>query len=503
MSIRTCLRVIGLMLFGLLATRTPVVAQADQQPPASGAEAQASGHDVASMAREGSGTSWLPDASPMYAIHRQRGPWLLMGHDNVFLQFLHESGGRGDDQVGSINWIMGMAQREAGRGRLGLRGMFSLEPWSIRGCGYPDLLASGERCRGETIHDRQHSHDVAMELAAEYDAPVAGSTRWQVYAAPSGEPALGPVAYPHRVSAMPNPLAPIGHHWLDSTHISFGVVTGAVYAKHWKIEASAFNGREPDEHRKDFDFGALDSVSGRVWFLPVSNVALQVSGGHLSEAEAGEGETPRVDVSRMTASATFHRLTGTSVSASTIGWGLNSVSGHATNALLIETSVTLEDRHAWFGRLEAVQKAPHDLDVPLSLETLAVSKIQGGYTRYTSAGRGMKAGLGATVSASIIPSELRAVYGGRVNTGAGVFLTLRPSMMTADAHAAPAADGRTMAMVQTAFDPAKLSCAAVFDPAAAPATTFEGKTYYFCSAADRDTFLLDPKMSLSMMPPRQ
>lgn len=168
------------------------------------------------------------------------------------------------------------------------RGMFSAEPWTIRGCGYPDLLASGEQCKGEKIHDRQHPHDLLMEISAEYDAPLKGPVRWQVYGGPAGEPALGPVAYPHRVSAMPNPLAPISHHWLDSTHITFGLVTAGVYANRWKAEASVFNGREPDEERADFDFGALDSFSGRLWFLPTSKLALQVSAGRLTEAEASE-----------------------------------------------------------------------------------------------------------------------------------------------------------------------------------------------------------------------
>jgi YHS domain-containing protein len=455
---------------------------------------------AAQSAREGSGTSWLPDSSPMYAVHLQRGAWMLMAHENAFLQFLHESGRRGDDDVGSINWFMGMAQRNAGRGHIALRGMFSLEPWTIRGCGYPDLLASGEQCHGHAIHDRQHPHDFAMEIAAEYDAPLTGTTRWQIYGGPSAEPALGPVAYPHRVSAMPNPIAPIAHHWLDATHVSFGVVTGGVYGQRWKLETSAFNGREPDENRKDFDFGALDSVSGRAWFLPTTTVALQVSAGHLKGAEAGEGTDTRVDVNRITASATFHRLSAKSVSASTIGWGRNSEAGLGTNALLLETSVTLDDRHTWFGRLEVVQKTPHDLDLDLTAENLALSKIQGGYTRYVSAPGGLKAGLGATVSASIVPGDLRDAYGRRLNAGAGVFLTLRPA---ARAMGSGAGAGATMVMVQTAFDPAKLSCPAGFDPKTAASTSYQGRTYYFCSVEDRDMFLTNPAMSLSMRPPKQ
>ena len=218
--------------------------------------------------REASGTAWLPDATPMYGIHGQAGSWQLMGHGNTFAQFLYDSGDRGHNQFGSINWVMGMAHRNIAGGRLGLRGMFSLEPWTIRGCGYPDLLATGERCDGEPIHDRQHQHDLFMEIAAQYDRPLTGSVRWQVYGGPAAEPALGPAAYPHRISAMPNLLAPIAHHWLDATHITFGVVTAGVYGHRWKAEASAFNGREPDEERTDIDFAPLDSVSGRVWFLP-------------------------------------------------------------------------------------------------------------------------------------------------------------------------------------------------------------------------------------------
>ena len=458
-------------------------------------------HDMSAMTRGGSGTSWLPDASPMYMLHVQRGAWMLMTHENAFLQFVSDSGRRGDDQVGSVNWLMTMANRNVGQGRLGLRAMFSAEPWTIRGCGYPDMLASGEECRGETIHDRQHPHDLPMEISAEYDAPIRGDLRWQLYGGPSAEPALGPVAYPHRVSAMPNPIAPISHHWLDSTHVSFGVVTGGVYGKRWKAETSLFNGREPDDNRKDFDFGALDSVSGRVWFMPTPNVALQVSAGRLTEAEAGEGSEPRRDVERVTASVTFHRVSTGRVAASTFAWGRNVELAHATNALLLETNLTLNDRDTWFGRLEVVQKTAHDLEVVATQDRFTVSKIQGGYTRYIRATGSFKAGLGGAVSAAIVPGELAPVYGRRVNPGVAVFLTLRPAMMSIAAQTA--GGGQTMIMVQTAYDPAKLTCEAGFDPRTAASTTYDGRTYYFCSAADRDKFLTDPKMSLSMMPPKQ
>lgn len=426
---------------------TPASAQAAAQPPASeqhqhGVAAPEQEHDQhdMQMAREGSGTSWLPDMTPMYAIHWKHGAWQLMAHENAFIQFLTESGDRGDDQFGSINWVMGMAQRDVGNGRVMFRGMFSADPWTIGGCGYPDLLASGEQCKGGKIHDRQHPHDLMMEIAAEYDAPLKGPVRWQVYGGPAGEPALGPVAYPHRVSAMPNPLAPIAHHWLDSTHITFGVLTAGLYANRWKAEASVFNGREPDEQRADFDFGALDSVSSRLWFLPSANLALQVSAGKLTEAEAFENGGPRIDVSRVTASATYHHTAGeNSIWATTIGWGRNEESGHGSNELLIETNLTWQDRDTWFGRFEAVSKTAHDLAVPESDDAFTVAKLQGGYTRYLPAWKGLKPGVGVSVSAGFVPEGLKSAYGGRVNGGFGVFLTLRPAamMMHGDHQAGP------------------------------------------------------------------
>jgi YHS domain-containing protein len=497
------------LVFIALATSAAGQSPADADQQHEGHTTSSNDQQQTPAARDGSGTAWLPDESPMYVVHSIKGPWMLMFHENAFLQYLKESGDRGDDQFGSINWIMGMAERSAGPGRLGLRGMFSAEPWSIRGCGYPDLLATGEECSGEQIHDRQHPHDLFMELAAIYDAPLEGKARWQVYGGPAGEPALGPVAYPHRLSAMPNPLAPISHHWLDSTHITFGVVTGAVYGGKWKAEASVFNGREPDEQRTNIDFAALDSVSGRLWFLPSPRVALQVSAGHLKEAEPGDAGSARIDVNRITASATYHRVfEENSLWATTVAWGRNAESGHgASNAFLAESTVTFRQRDTLFGRFEVAAKSAHDLVVPEPPESFTVAKLQAGYTRYLRPWSGFQPGVGGGLSLGIVPGTLAATYGRRVNPGVAIFLTVRPAAMAAGAHAAHGAESAStadgMVVVQTAFDPSKLSCPASVDKNTAASTIYEGKTYYFCSAADRDRFLTDPKMSLSMMPPKQ
>jgi hypothetical protein len=405
--------------------RPPAPAPASQEHVHHAGEAQES----LFSARDGSGTSWLPTNSPMYAGHSRADGWELMWHDNVFLQFINESAPehRGAHQTGSINWVMGMARRQAGSGRLGVRTMLSLEPWTIGGCGYPDLLATGEFCDGDTIHDRQHPHDLFMELALEYERPLRGDVRWFAYGGPAGEPALGPVAFPHRVSALANPIAPITHHWLDATHITFGVITTGVRTGRWNAEASIFNGREPDENRTDLDFGALDSYSARLSVAPTATTVFQVSAGRLTDAEQEPGFPPN-DVTRATASVSYNRvLTSSALWASTIAWGMNDEPPQTTHALLVESMVSLRDRHVGFMRFEVVGKPAHDLHVHESTEVFTIGKIQAGYTFYLRPTRGLQFGMGGSIAGSLVPDVLAARYGGRVAPGVALFLTMRPA----------------------------------------------------------------------------
>jgi hypothetical protein len=383
------------------------------------------------QSREGSGTSWLPDASPMYAVHSQAGPWSLMFHGNVFLQYIDEGGERGESQIGSVNWLMGMAQRPLGGGALALRAMVSAEPFTVGECGFPQLLQSGESCNGEPLHDRQHPHDLFMELAAKYDRALTDRVGVEVYGGPVAEPALGPTAFPHRPSSMPYPSAPISHHWLDASHISFGSVTAGLFGRSWKAEASVFNGREPDENRYDFDFAPLDSYSGRLTFLPTEHWALQASAGHLREAEPGEDGNGRVDVDRYTASATHSRLLGeTGVWASTLAWGRNVEEGNGTNALLAESSVDLGG-NVFFGRAEWVEKTGHDLVLPHEFEDkrFGVSQLMGGYMRQLAPVAGWVPGIGGRASVSLVPSALEALYGERAPVGLAVWVNLHPAAL--------------------------------------------------------------------------
>ena len=268
-----------------------------------------------------------------------------------------------------------------------------------------------------------------MELAAEYDRPLFGTVRWAAYGGPVGEPALGTSGVPPSHLGAPeppfadrSPLARLDAHQLRRAH-------GRRVGPRWKVEGSVFNGREPDERRYDFDFAALDSVAGRLWFLPIPSVALQVSVGRLNRSGAEScgrtpsGRRPLHDVSHVPSSIRRPVISGRRPShgALTGNWG------KTTAWDLAESAVSFSGRHTWFGRAEVNGKPADDLHVHEFRQVFTVGKLQGGYTRYFAPRRGLIPGIGATVSAALVPEALEPRYGG-VGTGVGVFVTLRPPL---------------------------------------------------------------------------
>src|SRR5947209_4380332 len=233
-----------------------------------------------------SGTSVQPASVPDSMLMFSSGAWMLMFHGEAFFNVGQQSGPRGSDKVFSTNWFMPMAQRSLGPGLLTLRGMFSLEPATVTDRFYPELFQQGETAFGRPINDGQHPHDFLMELAVLYDWKFSDRALLSFYAAPVGDPAMGPAAYAHRASASEDPLAPLGHHLEDSTHIASDVLTAGVTYKRVRIEASGFHGREPDEFRWDLDSGAIDSWSTRLTVQPAANWSAQSSFAHLVSPEA-------------------------------------------------------------------------------------------------------------------------------------------------------------------------------------------------------------------------
>jgi hypothetical protein len=348
-------------------------------------------HDAASalLMRQTSGTAMNPAAAPMHMTMTQHGDWMLMLHGHGFVSGVVQSGPRGGDKVFSTNWAMGTAQRPLAGGQLMLRTMLSLEPLTV-GRKYPELFQTGEE-----VIDGQHPHDFFMEVAAEYARPLTASTIGYVYAAPFGDPALGPVAFPHRASAAEIPQATLSHHVQDSTHIAGSVVTVGAQSGMFGYAVSGFHGREPDQHRWDIDTGKIDSWSARVTFDPTPSVTAQLSTGHLTHPERLEPD----DIQRTTASVAY----------SGGGWNTSLIYGHndksdgpSTNAWAAESTFKFAGANYLTARGEIVDK-----DELVGAETVRVKALTLGYSRDVLP----YAAVGTNVTLYSIPSRIKPEYG--------------------------------------------------------------------------------------------
>jgi hypothetical protein len=353
--------------------------------------------------------------------------WMLMQDGILVANVNHQGGPRGGDEFVAPNWWMGMASRRAGSGRVTFNAMLSLDPATVGTDGYHELFQAGEALNGKPLIDRQHPHDFFMQLAAIWRVPLTTSTGLTLAGGPVGEPALGPVAFMHRASSADNPTAPLSHHTFDSTHIAFGVVTAAVDHGPWVLEGSVFNGREPDQHRWDFDFGRLDSVSGRLWFRPTEEWEFQVSSGHLvdpEELEAGH------NVVRSTASGSWTKKNGSAISAVTVAFGRNDTDHGTRHAFLVEGARHVE-ANTLYARVEAVQVETALLQTGRVVEGEAadvrdlVTAFTAGAVRDVMSWRGFEGGLGADLTFYGVPTALRPEYSNHP-ISFHVFFRLRP-----------------------------------------------------------------------------
>ncbi len=318
------------------------------------------------MGRDGSGTAWMPDAAPMYGNMYHLKSWMYMLHYNLFVRYNNQDfsnkGSRGGEKFDAPNWLMFMGQRKVGsNGLFHFNTMFSLDAATMGNGGYPLLFQSGEAYKGKSIVDRQHPHDLFSELSVSYSQALSKEADVFVYVAYPGEPAIGPVAFMHRPSALYNPDAPLSHHWVDATHITFGVATVGVRLDNFKIEGSSFTGREPDENRYDFDKPRFDSWSGRLTYNPSQNWALQVSHGFIKSPELLHSDE---DVNRTTASATYSLPLSSNGWFNAIAlWGQNKIKDHnGENAFLLEGSWR-KNKVALYSRYEYVQKSIEELSL--------------------------------------------------------------------------------------------------------------------------------------------
>jgi hypothetical protein len=370
------------------------------------------------MSRDASGTAWQPDSTPHAMGHVMRGDWSLMGHTLLNGVYSWQEGPRGDEQVFLAGMVMGSARRDLGGGDvITLRGMLSPDPFMGKR-GYPLLLAAGETADGVTpLVDRQHPHDLFMELSATWSRPLDDERSVFVYGGLPGEPAFGPPAFMHRPAAMMSPEAPITHHWLDSTHISFGVLTAGWVQGRRKLEASQFTGREPDEDRYDIERPRMDSTALRASWNPGENWSLQAS---WADVESPEQLEPEVDEERLSASALYGRDLGGGRSwSATVAWGhKNPNEGDATNAYALEAAFVPVANWQLFARAEWIET--HELGDDHH-DIHEVGKLSVGGLREFPVTERVSLGLGALYTFNEIDRELRPSYGGSPN-GAMVFL---------------------------------------------------------------------------------
>jgi len=382
------------------------------------------------MSRESSGTAWVPDSTPMYGKMFMFGNDMLMLHGGAFPRYTNVSTRRGDDRIDMPNWFMAMYSHPLDENsQLGARLMMSLDPLTEQGRGYPLLFQSGETWQGQPLHDRQHPHDLFDELSLSYSRKFTDDLSSYLYFGYPGEPALGPPTFMHRLSAMDNPDAPIGHHWEDSTHISFGVATTGIAWKNVKLEGSIFTGREPGENRYDFDRPRFDSYSGRISWNPTPNLALQFSHGYLHSPESLD---PTINQHRTTASAIYNLPLGHDANwATSLVWSQDRNTGErATHGLLAETNFQ-RGRDTIYARWERVEKSGHELvlDEIDHDRIFPVSAYTIGYVRDLVHGRGIDIGLGGQFTLNDMPDRLDRYYGTDLPYSFQVFFRIRPSLM--------------------------------------------------------------------------
>jgi hypothetical protein len=375
---------------------------------------------------EGSGTSWQPASVTGYEWMWMRGGWELMAHGAIFVDYNQQGGPRGAGKAESVNYGMLMEQHRLGRGTILFREMFSAESLTSPHPGFPEIFQTGETYHGEPLVDHQHPHNVFAELAALYTVPLTRKISWELYGGPSAEPALGPVTYIHRASAAELPMAPLSHHLQDSTHTSFGVVTTGFMIDRVKLEASAFNGREPNEQRWSIQLAALDSWSGRASIAPGRNWTAQYSIGRLEHPEALEPGSQW----RQTASVEYNRRWHDGGWASSIIWGrVHKIAiGDNLNSYLLESTLNFRERNYAFSRLELVDK-DELFPQATALSTYRIGAYTFGGVRDLISNKEWQMGLGADMTFYSKPAVLDVSYG-KQPVSFQIFLRLRPARMS-------------------------------------------------------------------------
>ncbi len=371
-----------------------------------------------------SGTAVNPASWAMPMVMTRLGSWNTMFMSNAFIVDTQQTGPRGGDKFYSSNYFMAAAEHRIGRGSFQTELMLSLDPATITDRRYPELFQTGETAYGRPIADAQHPHNFIMSLGFHYAYQLGEDTTVDAYYAPVGDPALGPVAFPHRASAAELPEATLSHHLMDSTHLADQVVTVGISHAKVRLEASGFYGSEPGENRWTIAAGPINSWSTRFWFFPSKNWAAQVSMGRITHPEALEPG----DQVRTTASLSYSKPMPGGFWSSSFIWGRNhsTASQHDNNSYLVESVLPIQNKNFLTGRVELVDKDELFSANANSLTglTFRVGAYTIGYTRDLGVFHDVETGIGANFTAYSLPNVIKPYYGDHPY-GSNIFIRFR------------------------------------------------------------------------------
>ena len=400
------------------------------------------------MTKEGTGTGWQPEFSPMHGFGFRMNSWNMMLHYNWFIRYLDtdvkDKGVMGARGISSPNWLMMMLYRDFKKtGKLMFRTMVSLDILTEGGSGYPNLFQSGETWNGKLITNRQHPHDLVSELSMGYSRSIGKNAGVFAYLAYPGEPALGPAAYLHRASCKENPKSPLGHHWLDSTHVTFGVMSFGFWLNPFKLDASIFNGLEPDENRYNFDKPEFNSYSMRLTVNPIKETSMQISYGYIKDGDrpGQEDKMSKVTASIIYSIPVYDYIDWDYVNWNiTSAWGLNLHDENPANSFLFESDFQING-NSFYARLESVEKTPAELDIvnnDMEHKLYPVTAVTLGYAREVLdileyAYSGVAFSVGAQATWHGFGKDLKPVYGDSP-VSAEVYIKISPKLMKMEGH---------------------------------------------------------------------
>lgn len=385
--------------------------------------AMGSGHQMAMGPKDCSEMEiWDYSSGSCKPLNKGKPAKMWMLHGNAFLVQTLAEGPRGRSEFAVPNMIMGDVGSTVGeRHYLNVNLMMTFEKWTFPKRGYPELLQIGEHDGEDQPYiDAQHPHSSPiMGLTLSDTIRIGeGKDHLRIFFAPRGQPTDGPIAFMHRPTGMVNPDAPLGHHvGQDVAHITSTVFGASLALGRTRVEASTFNGAEPESTKVDLPLGKLNSYSARLIYKFSQDWSAMVSAAQLKDPEPHDPDITKVE--RYSASLYGqHQMSSGWMFHNTTIFGLVNFYDRisALRSVLHEFWLHQKDvPHNFWGRVEFVERAPAQLGILGNANSLGpkwVTALTAGYTHDLRHFNFGTVGLGTSITKNFIPSEFENSYGG-------------------------------------------------------------------------------------------